>query len=610
MINSLRLCLLVAFLMGSLSLVAQENFEVRKVKFSGNKTLDKEFLGDRMAVKSVNWFQKVFTKKEPYLYHEELINMDIERLNRVYQTEGFLEAKVGLLLPTLNDKKKTVKLKFQVEEGEPVRVDSVYFRLTDTVKSSVNMDSLTRKIFKRVDLTKDKRFRDDALQSDQMAIGNAFRNLGYAYVDVTYDLNLRPDEYKTDIIYFIVPGPLCYVGPTRIENIKHVKESFIRKQLKFKEGQIYDRSALEKTRINLYHLQLFRIVSVLPQTNADSTQNPIPVRIYIEETPRLNGRLGLGYGTEDKFRTFLDLNYLGFLGGARRINLQLKHSAIVPYSASLRWIQPRFIGDRSSIEINPYIIRNKEPGYDNRTLGLKVPMNYQFNKWLNSTVTYYFEAVEQAVESGDPEFAGTGKNKFLYNKSGIILGTVYDNSKPQFSANSGVNLALAFKVNGYLFGGAFNYTRLWGTFKAYKQLGEFTLAYRLAAGGIHSSDTSGFIPVEDRFYSGGSISVRGWRRAELGPKRESGTPLGGKSLFESSFEVRFPLFWRLSAVAFMDVGNVWLGSYAYRFNNLGYAVGPGLRIETPIGPVRFDVGFPVWNEKKLPQFFISVGQAF
>ncbi|MBV2245960.1 MAG: BamA/TamA family outer membrane protein [Lentimicrobium sp.] len=597
-------------LFGSFIPMAQENYEVRKVKFKGNKTLDDDFLLDRMALKEVSWVQKLLTKKEPYLYHREMIEMDMERLTRIYQTEGFLEAEATMLPPDINDKKKKVKLTIEVDEGEPIRVDSVYFRLTDTVKSPINMDSLTRKVFKRVALTKGKRFRDEDLQSDQQALGNAFRNMGYAYVDVTYDLNLRPDDYKTDIIYFIKPGPLCYVGTTHIVGAKHVKDSFIRKQLKYEAGEVYDRSALEKTRINLYHLQLFRIVSVLPQTNADSTQNPIPVRIYLEETPRLNGKLGLGYGTEDKFRTFLDLNYLGFLGGARRINLQLKHSAILPYSASLRWIQPRFIGDRSTIELNPYIMRNKEPGYDNRTLGLRVPMNHQFNNWLTSSLTYYFEAVEQAIEADDPEFAHIQGDKFPYNKSGVILGSVYDNSKPRFSATSGINLSLAFKVNGYLFGGDFSYTRLWGTFRIYHKIGDFTLAFKMAAGGIHSSDTSGFIPVEDRFYSGGSISVRGWRRAQLGPKRESGTPLGGKSLLESSFEVRFPLFWRLSAVGFIDAGNVWTGSYSYNINDLGYAVGPGLRIETPIGPVRFDVGFPVWNEKKLPQFFISVGQAF
>ncbi|MFW6289992.1 MAG: BamA/TamA family outer membrane protein, partial [Mariniphaga sp.] len=70
------------------------------------------------------------------------------------------------------------------------------------------------------------------------------------------------------------------------------------------------------------------------------------------------------------------------------------------------------------------------------------------------------------------------------------------------------------------------------------------------------------------------------------------------------------LFCRISLVAFLDAGNIWEKSYYYEFNNLAYAVGTGIRVDTPIGPVRFDVGFPVWNQKTSPEFFISVGQAF
>lgn len=590
-------------------LSAQSNYEVRKINFKGNKTLDKDFLLERLAMKEVSWFQKRITKKDPYLYNDELINLDIERLNRIYQSEGFLEAKVNLQPPKIDEKKKTVKLTIEIVEGEPVVVDSITFKLTGEAYN-VKMDSLTKKVLRDIKLGHGDRFRDEGLMDDIMIIENAFKNLGYAYASSTYDLYLRPEQHLTGIHYLINPGQLSYIGITSLEGNKHVKEKFIRKQLKYKEGDLYNRSLLEKTRKNLYFLQMFRVVSVLPQMGEDSSRNPIPVRLYVEEAPRLNSRVGVGYGTEDKFRTFVDLTYLGFLGGARRLNLQLKHSAILPYSASLRWIQPRFFSDRSAIEINPYLNRTKEPGYDTRTIGLKVPVGYEFNPRWTVSLSYYFENVIQTIEPNDPDFIAQPSDKFPYNKSGFILGTIYNDAKPQFSATKGTNLSLAFKVNGFIFGGDFSYTRLWGTYRTYYQIGDFTLAFKLMAGGISSADSSGFIPVEDRFYSGGSTSVRGWNRAELGPKRESGSPRGGSSTLESSFEVRFPLFWRLSAVAFLDVGNTWLQEYTYHLNELAYAVGPGLRIETPIGPVRFDVGFPVWNDKRRPQFFISVGQAF
>ena len=607
----LRLVFIGIFMIANIyPLFAQDNYEIRHINFHGNKTLDKQFLLDAMSLKEVSFLEKVLTKKERELYNKEIINMDMQRLISTYQSEGFLNVKATLEPLTINEKRKNVKLDIKIKEGKPVLVDTVTFHFNDK-SVHFNTDSLVKRLERKLTLKKGKRFRDEDLNTDVSLIEDALKSLGYAYVNVDYNLTLDLKAFKTGIQYSIQPGPKSYVGETQISGNKHVSEKFIRKQLKYKKGQLYNQSLLDKTQKSLYQLQLFRIVSVLPQTNQETQKNPIDVKINVDEAPRMTTRFGAGYGTEDKFRAFLDFNYHGFLGGARRINLHLKHSALVPYSASLRWIQPELFGIlNSTIEINPFLSRNAEPGYKTRTYGLNIPVTYQFNRWLNSSLNYYLEDVEQTVEPGDPEFTNMESNKFPYKKSGLLSTTIFDNSHPQFSPEKGVNLSVGFKLNGYLFGGDFSYTRLWADFRTYHKVGEVVIATRLMAGGITSADTSGFIPVEDRFYAGGNNSVRGWNRSELGPKRASGSPLGGKSVLEGNLEFRYKLFWRLSGAVFLDVGNVWLPSFAYHINELAYATGGGLRLETPIGPIRFDLGFPIYNQKKSPQFFISVGQSF
>ncbi|MCW0483047.1 outer membrane protein assembly factor BamA [Gaoshiqia sediminis] len=589
-------------------LQGQENYEIRRITFTGNKTLDESVLTEALAIKKVSYLEKLFTKSEPSLYNQELLDIDLERLTRFCQREGFLDASVTLHPPKVNDNRQVVKLNFTIDEGQPVLIDSMNLRLTE--ESSIDPDSLWQKISRKLELSAGKRFRDQALLNDVQLLEDAFRNLGHAYAKTDYQLKLKPAQQAVAITYEVNPGPLCHVGETSISGYKNTSERFIHEQLEYEEGQLYNKSLLDKTRKDLYQLQLFRVVSVLPETDAATRKSPIPVKLYVEEAPRVSTRFGLGYGTEDQFRTFLDLNYRGFLSGARRINLYLKHSALVPYSASLRWIQPQFLTKNSSLTFNPFISRNTEPGYETRTYGLNVPLTYRFNDQLTSSLTYYFEKVQQTIEAEDAEFKDMESRKFPYNKSGVLLSTVFNNARPQFSPTHGQSLSVGFKLNGHLFGTDFNYTRLWSDFRSYHKLGDWVLAFRMMGGGIASADSSQFIPVEDRFYSGGSNSVRGWNRSELGPKRESGTPLGGKSLLESNLELRYPLFWRLSGVAFLDAGNVWANSYNYRLNDLAYAAGGGIRIDTPIGPIRFDLGFPVWNEKKSPQFFISVGQAF
>ena len=588
---------------------AQENYEIRKITFHGNQTLKEDFLLDGMAVREVSFFEEIFSKKEPSLFSRDLIDLDMDRLVRIYQREGFLNVKATLRPLDVNDKKKTVKLDIDVEEGDPVIVDSISVKLNEQT-TRINLDSLIRKVSRKLELPKGGRFRDESLGNDVQLIEDAFRNLGYAYVSIKYDLDLDPNKLRTGINYTASPGPICDVGKTTISGNKHISESYIRKQMEYSEGELYNKSLLAETRQNLYQSQLFSVVSVSPQKDVKTKKNPIPVNLYVEEAPRVSTRFGVGYGTEDKFRTFLEQNYLGFLGTPSRLNLYLKHSALEPYYGSVKWIFPQFPVTKSTLAFNPFVSRNSEPGYETRTYGLNIPLTYRFNDWLNSSVTYYLEDVKQQVEEGDEDFEDREEEDFPYYKSGMLFSTVLDNSTPKFSPTKGINIALGLKINGHIFGSDFNYTRLWGDFRTYHKLGGLVLAFRTMAGGISSADDDGFIPVEDRFYAGGSNSVRGWDRSELGPKRESGTPLGGKSILEGNFEVRYPLFWKLNGVVFMDTGNVWTGSYVYHLDELAYATGAGLRIDTPIGPIRLDLGFPVWNEKTSPQLFISVGQAF
>ena len=104
--------------------------------------------------------------------------------------------------------------------------------------------------------------------------------------------------------------------------------------------------------------------------------------------------------------------------------------------------------------------------------------------------------------------------------------------------------------------------------------------------------------------------MRGWARAELGPQADDGTPIGGYSLLEGSVALRFPIIGIVSGAMFSDFGNVWMESYSFKFDDLRYAAGLGIRVSTPIGPIRLDVARPVFDDETTGQIHISVGEAF
>jgi outer membrane protein insertion porin family len=330
----------------------------------------------------------------------------------------------------------------------------------------------------------------------------------------------------------------------------------------------------------------------------------------VKEAPRWSTRFGVGYGKEDQFRVFNQSRKLGFLGGARRLELLLKHSHLEPYNIDVKLIEPILFSYKTALEINPFIRKENEPGYIASRKGIRLSILHQITQNLKGTLSYIYENVSQdTLEDTQPQNVSNTEESF-YNKSGPSLGFTWDNSEPLFSPDKGYFFLVFAKVNGITPDAGFPFVKILADARRYsRDLGVIT-AYRLKIGNINSYDDLGFVPPEERFFSGGVSSVRGWARQQLGPKDEIGIPTGGNSLLEGSIEIRFPLFYKFTSVTFLDFGNVWKNSGTYRLNELRYAVGVGLGVDTPIGPVRLDVGRPIFDVKEQFEFHLNIGQAF
>jgi outer membrane translocation and assembly module TamA len=138
------------------------------------------------------------------------------------------------------------------------------------------------------------------------------------------------------------------------------------------------------------------------------------------------------------------------------------------------------------------------------------------------------------------------------------------------------------------------------------------------------------VPASERFYAGGDTTVRGFALDRLGTRDtidQDGFPTGGQGLLIFNAELRFPVWGDLGGVGFLDVGNVYRKITAINFGELRGSVGLGVRYRSPIGPIRFDVGFklsrfdfrtgalnpdgtPETKLEPLTAFHISLGQAF
>jgi outer membrane protein insertion porin family len=608
--NFYKLVFPVLFFCFAISAYSQQNAEIRKIKIKGNDALDDGELLEKISFNKASWVGKTFFKQEPTYYSADAWEMNKAQMKAFYQSEGYLHVKIENPELEMHPRKHKVDLLIRIDEGKPVMVEEVVFMTVDSGREdSVLMEDAWQNEIKNLKTREGERFRDDNISGDQDAIATWFSSLGFAYVGVHAGISLSQDTMKADVEWNIDKGPACRFGDLTIEGLERTPEEAVIKQMTIATGDVYSSRQLAQSQKQIYELGLFRIAS-LQAGLTNSERETIPLSLTIEEAPRWSTRFGVGYGREDKFRTFVDVGYLNFPGPTMRTNFYAKHSALEPYRFEAKITKPAILGPRSSLELKPLIRRRNERGFESFIWGSDLSLYQNFSDYLAGSVSLYFERVNIDITS-DFERSLRDLNQSTYSKTGVSLGRIYNTANPRFDPTDGWSLGVNTRANSSLFDSSYPFIKFLFEVKRYQPVRSgLVLALRMKAGSISPWEGGTVTPFEERFFAGGSQSVRGWPRQMLGPLDEDGVPIGGNSVFEGSIEPRIKIYHPVSMVVFLDYGNVWRDAYTLKFDEVRFAAGTGVRVSTPIGPVGIDFAHPVFEENGDWQFHLNIGHAF
>ncbi|MEJ2054295.1 MAG: BamA/TamA family outer membrane protein, partial [Calditrichaceae bacterium] len=365
----------------------------------------------------------------------------------------------------------------------------------------------------------------------------------------------------------------------------------------------------------IYGLEVFQYVN-LQASDLDKRPTQIPIQVQVKERDLRSLSIGLGYGTEESFRVKADWTNRNFLGGIRILRANLKHSTkLLPIDAQIELSQPFFFDDQNDFLLRTFYTWQDEESYEARRIGVGTAFNRQLSGRNNVFITTRTER-DSVRAKGNITNQNTNN---LYNKSVLTTGFKHNSTNNLFTPSKGSIARIMIEESGLLFNSKFKYFKSSIEYRSYRELtGNVVFAFRLFLGSMKPYAGRVTTPIEERFYAGGSYSVRGWGRQQLGPSVRDSTsgkrvPVGGNSDLEGNLEIRYPIYKNLGGSVFLDFGNVWSNWNGIDVTTLKYALGTGLNYNTPIGPVRVDFAWKLnkqYANESNYQIHISIGQAF
>ena len=602
--------LLIYFCLFMTSVLFAQDTRVEDLQFKGNKKMSSGKLKKAIQTQANPWYRLFLFWMDSKIFNEQKFLNDLLRVEKFYEQEGFLEARVTDYQINYNEKREEVKLVIFVDEGEQTKVNSVLF----VYPKEPEEDFSSEKMLKTVKLKEGKRYRESDLKTDYSKIMERFSNRGYPYIEARVKPVMDKENHLVNLEWQLNPGPFCTFGEIKYTGNNSVSNSVIRRGLGFRTGQTFAHKKLLNAQSQVYRLELFQFVS-LRATNLEQQPSKVPIEVRVKESVLRTLKFGAGYGSEERFRTFLQWRHRNFLGGARILRAKAKHSTrLLPVELELELSQPYFLDNQNDLIIKPFFIIQDELSFKARRIGIEIGINRQITPKTNLFVS-------TRVERDTVDLKGTTivpEVEDLYSKSILKLGFRRSTTNALFSPTRGSISTFFIEDAGRFLKTKFEYIKLSAEHKIYHQSrpGE-VLALRLFAGTMKLRAGQTETPPEERFFSGGSFSVRGWQRQLLGPVRPDSTgeiiPDGGNSIIEGSLELRKTIFKKFSGVMFLDFGNVWPEWNGFDFSNLHSAIGGGLRYDTVIGPIRIDFAWKVNRQEHDTQNYeihFSIGQAF
>jgi outer membrane protein insertion porin family len=588
-------------------IVEGEVAKIRQISIIGSKVFKESDLLKQLKLRTpglMTWY----TKDDQY--SKQKLSADLETLRTYYLDRGYLEFSIDSTQVSITPDKRDVYITIGVTEGNQYTVSDVKVAGEMLIPATEALSLVKLKsgdIFSRARLTESTKAISDRLGND-----------GHAFANVNAVPELDKEKRKVAFTLFIDPGRRVYIRRITVAGNTRTRDEVIRREMRQLEGGWYSADKITKSKQRIDRLGYFTEVNV-ETPSVPGTTDQVDLNVTVAEKPTGNILLGAGFGSAEGVILSAGVSQNNVFGTGNFLGLNVNTSKLNTVY-SLSFTQPYWTVDGVSRGFDLYK-RNVDPGaigaglYRTQSLGAMGRLGIPFTEIDSLQLGLGYDDTKITSYPGFSPLRITNYvNKFGDDNS-TIQGSVGWGRDTRDSAiyptRGGIQRA---NVETGLPGGTLRFYKL-----GYQNQRYFPLTRDLTfflngdigyANGYGGHD----LPFFRNYYAGGVTSVRGYYTSTVGPKDETGAPIGGSKKIVGSAEVLFPFpglsndkSVRLSA--FVDVGII---GETYSFGDMRTSAGLAALWVSPFGPIKVSAAQPfrsqVGDVKQRFQF--TFGQQF
>ncbi len=542
--------------------------------FQGNKNLSDTELYSAL---SIEWpfFDRVFNNN-PKVPIEESEKM-ATTIKNFYKYRGFFHATTKVSI--LND-----KMVIKILENNPIIIANM------TINSKLNIDSQIP--FEIGDIFDSEQF----IQSKKN-IKILYGNNSYCKIELYAKTWIDIKTNKAYITYNTNEYQKCIIDSISITSTKNIDTKIIRSLLYIKKGDLFSSKRIKDSYDSLYATR--GIAKATINTHIDKNSDKVSITVEAQENKKPTRlEIGLGYSTDDGAMISLGIENKNIFGNLKTLGLKVKVTQ-KEQTTQLNFNMP--LPHRNSIGADAGYSNDIFDGYKEKRVFANIFLSHRKKP---------YRLTESIVFDDSKTYDSKDKILFPEGKTFIISPKIkwsYDTRDDILNPKKGhfINAEIIGSVKSTISDASYYKTKIQGGYIL--PIKRSILAFKATFGYLNTYE--GTLPASYRFYAGGVDSNRAYAYNSLGPKNNTGDPIGFNSIFETTIEYRYPIYNNFNGVIFND--NTFItDSFEDNINKNYYSLGFGIRYKTPIGPLALDIGFDINNPEKNYAFQFRIGEVF